>query len=115
MNKAERDAIRARCKSKTLGPWDFVTHARQDLPALLEALEEMEKDRDKWKSRAEALERAIKDWDVNVDLMSPACATCKNRNANADCSATCGNDFKNWQLHARFTDVAVKEESGDNK
>jgi hypothetical protein len=37
----------------------FIAHAREDVPALLDALTDAEADRDRWKERAEALERAL--------------------------------------------------------
>ena len=67
MDKVTRDAIRARCEAATSGPWTahrypvedyngnhicgdithgsdklFIAHARQDIPALLDALDEAE-------------------------------------------------------------------------
>jgi len=68
-------------------------------------LSDIKSDRDKWKVRAEALERAIKDNDIN-SLDAPytvACMTC----AKYDCDYSwhCGDERKNWQFdEARFAE-----------
>jgi len=86
MDKSEREAIRARCEAATPGPWKceraigasfiygengividfdgnkdpdtiFIIHARQDIPALLDALDEAEAD---IKNRDEIIYEALK-------------------------------------------------------
>ena len=53
-------------KSRRKENGEFIDHARQDIPALLEAL-------DHWKARAEALERAMKSYGEGC---APICYTC---------------------------------------
>ena len=86
MDKQERDEIRARCEAAT-GLWrafdeyrprilidslnriaiecthfndaEFIAAARTDIPALLDALDVLEAERDKYKERIRLLERAL--------------------------------------------------------
>ena len=157
MDKERISQIRMRCEAATPGPWVnghfaslhrrdtnapyndllfnadtsenacFIAHARQDIPALLDALEAETKkadeaegilgyvldenirigdmaekiqqdgeaviaSRDRWKSRAEALERAIGETDV-------LCRVCANRNEYCDC------DGSGWEFdEPRFSE-----------
>ena len=134
MTQEERAAIRARCEAATPGPWEryfvlheshpnaeFIVHARQDIPALLAALDEAEAenkalfdtqieheaaikenltdDRDHWRHRAKALELVIltqNDWSV--------CTACYSCVHHPDCpyDAECEN-FGMWLFdEARF-------------
>lgn len=144
LTKEQRDEIRARCDAATPGPWEngeynsvslhngiklcnmirqgdaiFTAHARTDIPALLDALDEEKvtaqgwhyetqrfraivhetrADRDRWKARAEMFERAARN----------ECHTCRS-DENAENCTNC----KQWSLwefdEARFS------KGGDNE
>jgi hypothetical protein len=108
---------------------DFIAHARQDLPMLLDALDEVDKlwkqavegsiywqkafddmkaDRDRWKVRAEALERAIKTIDEeDEDSCSIRCCFCINYGNCTDCT-----NYTKWEFdEARFAEEAGNENS----
>ena len=91
MTQQEINAIRARCE--TVGAfydphWDKFANQMfnwysHDIKALLDALVEMQFDRDDWKWRAEALEVAVKQY--------AACETCSGGAANGQDTGTCCN------------------------
>ena len=73
----------------------FIAHARQDIPALLDALEAMTR-------RAEALERTIKSSDFMPEL-DFACQTCAHLECpDGECCAA-DNRHRSWKFdEARF-------------
>ena len=128
MDKTELEAIRARCEAAHRSPWllsgfltvtldngylicdsecdedaEFIANARQDVPALLDALDVESKlaqetieisedrfkkltavisDRNLWQARAEALERVL------IEAVKGKCDYCKHR-ANPEIAGTC--------------------------
>jgi BMFP domain-containing protein YqiC len=71
MDKKEIDAIRARCDAATPVPWkgsaaEFYEHARQDIPALLAALDEAEK------GESDAVEVAYQTGQLSKNLLKRA-------------------------------------------
>jgi hypothetical protein len=59
------------------------------------------RDRDYWKSRAEALERAVKLYGT-ADII---CGTCVNHEGNSECNECRGNDSAMWKFdEARFAE-----------
>ena len=150
MDKNRIAEIRARCEAASPGTWtsssniigstarhewiahindvnglsdlEFVKNSRQDIPALLDYVEELQadmedvgserlanenirlvgemvaakKDRDQYKEKAEALERAIVEHSQSTvwDLSCVACYTC-----GTDCKkGACEDDFSSWQF-----------------
>lgn len=62
MTPEDLEEIRERAEKARKSPYvPYVAHAREDVPRLLEYLEELRADRDAWKATAEALE----DFDIN--------------------------------------------------
>ena len=83
---------------------EFICDAVDHMNAMLDALEEAEADRDRWKARAEALERATKTF-----AACRLCAYDKGWRTNRAC-ANCEH-YSNWKFdEARF---AGKDEGND--
>jgi hypothetical protein len=77
----------------------IILESRQDIPALLDALEESI-------SRAETLERALKSQGANSTVLRFACYTCIHKDEDVTyCAEICGRDCRNWQFdETRFSD-----------
>ena len=54
INENERAKIRARCNIPVKDTWHPMFQAKEDIKNLLNAMDELEKDRDTWKASAEA-------------------------------------------------------------
>jgi len=115
LTKQERDGLR---EAYSIPVWeiideiekipipDFLADVQESMIAALDALDNMESDRDRWKSRAESLERAIKQaTEDKLEMWSSVvCFTCKG-----PCDG-CEN-YDLWQFdEARFAATGGKPE-----
>ena len=99
LTKEQRDEIRARGEAmRKLHLTDteaaYLYSYLTDVPALLDVLEEAEADRDAWRRRAKALERAVKKLGCRVP-----CVICEHKNTDI-CDDACGIDepYDLWQF-----------------
>ena len=91
--------------------WDaiFIAHARQDVPELLKYIEELTAERDKYKARAEAMERAMKDsceYCLYIECLPSRSEPC----------ASCFSDDSKWKINeSRFAahETAENEQQTD--